>query len=364
MTSVRAQNEGSLFQRGRDGKWVATVTMADGRRRSASAGSKSEGAALLKMLLDQRDRSVKDPRRVRVGSYLLAWTSRLADLAPATMRQHEMIVRVHLAPYFARRLLVALTPSDVDAYLDRTDLDPQTRRHHRATLRRALADAVRDGLVNRNVAALSRPPRMDKAERTYLSATQVRRIITDARDERYWPLWVVIVTTGMRVSEALGLAWSDVDLPDRSLAVSHQLARVDGEWVRVKPKTRRSRRTITLTPEAVDALTEQRQRQDIERDGPRPIDSLVFTTEAGQPIHSSNVLPSWYRTLRRLGLPKVTTHDLRHTSATLMLQAGVPLPVIAEILGHSTMRVTADLYAHIVPELRRDAAERLSGMLR
>lgn len=233
----------------------------------------------------------------------------------------------------------------------------------RGTLRRALQDAVRDGLLNRNVAALAEPPPMHKAERTYLTTAQVRHLIEGARDERLWPLWVVIVTTGLRVSEALGLAWSDVG-PD-SVTVRHQLARQDGEWVRREPKTRRSRRSVALIPIAVEAMAEQRRRQDEERgEYPQPIDGLVFTTPTGAPIHATNLLPELRRTLAELGLPKVTVHDLRHSAASMMLTAGVPLPVIADVLGHSTMRVTADLYAHVGVELRRDAADRLAEALR
>jgi integrase len=288
----------------------------------------------------------------------------VTGLAPATLRQHEMIVRVHLEPSLGHRYLTQLTPSDVDAYLDALTLDPQTKRHHRSTLRRALADALRDGLVTRNVAALSRPPRMHKAERTYLTAGQVRRVIEGARDEPYWPLWVLIATTGLRVSEALGLAWSDVDLTAETLTVRYQLARLDGAWVRTRPKTRKSRRTIPLTAEAVAALREQRTRQDAAMgDHPRPIEGLVFTTDTGHPIHSTNVLPSWYRTLARLRLPRVTIHDLRHSAASILLAAGVPLPVIADMLGHSTMRVTADLYAHVGQGLRREAADAMHEAL-
>lgn len=351
--------------------------MPDGRRRSASARSKSEGVERLRELLRQRDQAVADPSRLRVGAYLQRWIASLR-LAPATMRQHSMIVERHLVPALGHRLLVGLTPGDVDAYLDGArsvrgaPLDPQTRRHHRATLRRALADAVRDGLVSRNVAALSRPPRMHKAERTYLTVAQARLVISDPSPDRLWPLWVLILTTGLRVSEALGLAWSDV--ADGTLTVRHQLRRrrkMDPDydptdrWARSSPKTRRSRRSIPLTPEAIEALRVQQAQQATERgDQPEPIDGLIFTTLAGHPIHSSNVLPSWYTTLRRLGLPRVTIHDLRHSAASIMLGAGVPLPVIAEILGHSSIRITADLYAHIGVELRRDAADRLHEALR
>lgn len=203
---------------------------------------------------------------------------------------------------------------------------------------------------------------MHKAERVYLSTAQVRRILEDGRDERHWPLFVLIATTGLRVSEALGLAWSDIG--PASVTVKHQLARVDGAWARSKPKTRRSRRTIPLTPQAIEALAVQRIRQDAERgDHPRPIEGLVFTTPTGAPIHSTNLLPPWRALLARLGLPRVTLHDLRHAAATIMLSEGVPLPTIAAVLGHSTIRVTADLYAHVIEESKLQASEAMARAL-
>lgn len=367
MPNVRGRNEGTLFRRKRDNRWVASVTMPDGRRRSASDPSKDVAVGLLRDLIDQRDRSVvQDPRRLRVGPYLRQWIADVQPrLAPATWRKHESIIRVHLIPALGSRYLSLLSVAEVRQYLDRAAGDPQSVRHHRATLRRALADAYRDRLVDRNVAALAEGPKLNKAERRWLKASEARRIIEEARDERYWPLWVLILTTGLRVSEALGLAWSDIDLPNASIKVRRQLVRLNGEWGRGKLKTRQSRRDIELVPQAVEALTEQRRRQDAERgDYPQPIDGLVFTTQTGQPVHSTNVLPSWYQTLRRLGLPRVTTHDLRHSAASMMLAAGVPLPVIAATLGHSSIRVTADLYSHVGVELRREAADKLAEALR
>lgn len=364
MATVRGHNEGSLFFRQRDRRWVAVVTMPNGRRRSRSAASKSAGLAELRELLRQRDASIpKDPRSVRLGPYLREWLVEVRPrLAPATWRKHESIVRSGLDPALGHRRLSDLSVADVRGYLAGLAVDPQTARHHRATLRRALADALRDGLVARNVAALAEAPPMHKAERVYLTTAQVRTLIA-ARDERLWPLWAVIVTTGLRISEALGLAWSDVG-PD-SVTVRYQLARQDGEWVRREPKTRRSRRTIPLIPVAVEALAEQRRRQDAERgDHPEPIDGLVFTTPTGAPIHATNLLPELRRTLAYLGLPRVTIHDLRHAAASMMFDVGIPVEVIADILGHSTVRVTQDLYVHRKPELRREAVNRLAEALR
>lgn len=369
---------GSVFFRERpshgrtERRWVATMRMPDGSRPSIACPHDHkrsdrhpcpEATANLDTLRRIRDGlAPPDLRALTVGRFLQRWVSRL-DLAPATIRQHEMIVRVHLEPAFRHRLVTQLVPSDVDAYLDRRDLDPQTLRHHRATLRRALSDAVRDGYIDRNPAALSHAPRMQKAERRYLTATEARRLIDSSRDERLWPLWTLLVCTGLRLSEALGLSWGDVS--GTTLTVRRKLLRVDHQWATDKPKTAKSRRTITLIPPAIEALAEQQRRQDADRGTrPRPIRGLVFTTETGLPIHGTNVLPPFRRALEAAGLPKVTLHDLRHSYATVALAAGVPMPVIAATLGHSSLRVTADLYAHVTPELHEEAAAKVAEALR
>lgn len=365
MTNVRARNEGSLFRRSRDGRWVATVLMPDGRRRSRSTESKAQGAKALAELIRQRDAAIPaDPSLLRLGTYLEKWLDDVKPrLAPATWRKHESIIRVHVVPGLGHRRLSELSVTDVRRWLGSGTMDGQTRRHLRATLRRALGDAIRDGLLLRNPAALAEPAPLDKAERRILSAEDVRLVTYEARDELYWPLWVVIANTGLRVSEALGLAWSDVDLQRREVRVRVQLARQDGTWVRRPLKTRKSKRTVPLTEDAIEALRVQRERQIVAQDV-RPIDGLVFTTPTGYPVHSSNILPDWYRTLSRLGLPKVTTHDLRHSAATIMFRQGVPIEAIADLLGHSTTRVTADLYRHRVPEVQRSAIDLLAKAIR
>lgn len=373
------RGEGSLFLRTRSShgkterRWVATMRMPDGSRPAYACSHQHEKgekrpcpeaqARLDELERIKRDLAPPDLRTLTVGDFLRRWVMGMTDLAPMTYRQHEMIVRVHLEPAFRHKLLTALRPSDVDAYLSRRDLHPQTLRHHRSTLRRALNDAVRDQYIASNPAALSRPPRLRTTERRYLTAAEARRLIDTSRDDRLWPLWTLLVTTGLRLSEALGLAWSDVDLDAGTVRVARRLLRVNGEWRTTQPKTAKSRRTVMLIPQAVEALREQRVRQDEWRDSPKPIDGLVFTTPSGKPIHGPNVLPSFYRALERAGLPRLTLHDLRHSCATMLLTAGVPLPVIAKTLGHSSIRVTADLYAHIVPELERDAAARLAEAL-
>jgi len=384
MPDVRSHNEGTIYLRADTLRWTAQVTMRDGSRPAAGCkhtdhkpGEKracQEAKAELAKLIALRDRGAPaSARNVTLGRFLETWLVDVrGHLAPATWRKHRSVIRVHLIPALGHRRLSDLSVADVRAFLaGRDDLDPQTRRHHRSTLRRALGDGLRDGLITRNVAALAEPPRMNRKQRTYLDADQAKALIDGTRDDRYHALWTLAVTTGMRESEMLALRWSDVDLAGRTVSVSRTLHRTrpgdpdydrKDPWAFLPPKTDKSRRTIPLATVTVDALRAHERRQLEERMAAgKPGKGLVFTTPAGQPIHGTNLLPLLYAHLERLGLPRVTIHDLRHSAATVLLASGVPLPVIAAILGHSTIRVTADLYAHVVPELSRDAADRMQG---
>lgn len=416
MDLMRGHNEGSLFQRKTGpskGQWVALVAMRDGRRVSRYAKDREGAKAELAELLRLRDVGAPLTGRIRLSAYLERWLSDGTHrMAPATRRKHESIVRVHLVPALGGIRLSELSVHDVDAYLveARRRVGPQSVRHHRSTLRRALSDAVREGLAARNVGQLSAASPVAARERTILDAAGARRLIETTRDTPYGPLWTILVTTGLRISEALGLAWSDVELGGNDAAVSgrsvsmgglsgtrrddhelaerghggplrrslpsgaritgpsitvrRQLARENGEWVHRPPKTAKGRRTIPLTALGVSALQTRRAAQ--ARDmgtRPQPIDGLVFTTSRGQPLHETNTLKALGTALAAAGLPRVTQHDLRHSCATLLYSMAVPLETIADILGHSSSRITGDLYRHRVPELQSEAALRMQEAL-
>lgn len=367
MQAVRGHREGSIFRRktGRDaGVWVSAVTMRDGRRVSRTSHSRDDAKAELAELIRLRDARAPITDRIRLGDYLGRWVNEPRSLAPATRRKHEQIIRLHIVPVLGHVRLSELSTADVGDLLASLGLADRSVGHVRATLRRCLADAVRDGLVSRNVGALAVPPRQSHADRPILDATQARRLIDATRGTRYGPLWTVLLTTGLRISEALGLAWSAVDLAAPSITVRHQLAREDGKWVRRKPKTDKGRRTIPLTPLGVEALRAQQAMQEQDRGGaPRPIDGLVFLSPAGRPLHSTNTLADLYADLDRAKLPRVTQHDLRHSAATILYSMGIPIESIADMLGHSTTRVTADLYRHRVESMQREAADAMQRAL-
>ena len=293
-----------------------------------------------------------------------------------------MHVRCYLTPTLGRLPLARLTPAEVERTLagfltsgrpqrpeKRTrgrqnagGISPLTVRHIRATLRRALADAVRDGLVGRNAAADARPVYVPHRPVSYLEAPHVRHLLDATEADEYGPLYTLAVSTGLRLGELLGLGWADIDLSAGTLTVRRSLALArEGGWALSQPKSTRSRRTIPLPALARDALGRQRERQDAVREVAgsawQDQDGLVFTDAIGRALHPHVVSAAFQRARDAAGLPRVRFHDLRHSAATLMLAEGVPLAVISEWLGHAGIAITAAHYAAVVPELRRDAAD-------
>ena len=248
-------------------------------------------------------------------------------------------------------------------------LAPRTAAGCRTTLRKALADAQRDGLVGRNVAALARPPRVPGREVEFLDRDELRQLLASVADEPMGPLVTLAATTGLRQGELLGLAWADIDRTRATLSVRHAMA-LDwsGGWSLSEPKTSRSRRTIHLPAQALGALARQETRQEQARttagdqvwDGR---DGLVFTDTVGRPMTPTEVSRTFRAMLDRAGVKRVPFHALRHSWATLALAAGVPLKVISDNLGHASITVTAAFYSGIVPELNRDAADAIGRAL-
>jgi integrase len=199
-----------------------------------------------------------------------------------------------------------------------------------------------------------------------LSPSQVKLLIDGTASDRLGPLWAVIGTTGLRIAEALGLVWDDVDLDGGLIHVRHTLHRVDGEWQLHEPKTEKSRRSVPLAPATVGVLKRHKVRQMEERlaAGRPGSEGLVFATVRGQPIHPSNAVALLRAATDRLGLPRSTCHGLRHTVATVQLAKGVPVAQVAAWLGHSSSRVTEMVYGHLTGNDLTAGAEVMELMVR
>jgi len=372
----RPRGEGSIYV-GADGRARGAILVVDpdtGQkvRRVVSGRNRADVREKLAKLRKDLDAgvSVKPGGPKTLAAYVVTWLPALRQrVRPSTWRSHELHLRLYVLPALGDVPLAQVTPTSVErmtaAMIQRKPrpLSPTTARSARTTLRMILRDAERDGLVARNAAALARPPRAERHELRVLTTNETRRFLAGTVDDEFGPLFTVAATTGMRQGEVLGLRWQDVELsgPVPTLTVRRSLARTADGFGLAEPKTTRSRRTIDLAPAAVAALRRQRIRQKEARlaagDLWQDRDNLAFTDELGLPLSGPHVTKAFSATLGRLGLPHVRYHDLRHGAASMMLAQGVPLKVVSETLGHSGIAITADVYAHLSREQRREAAD-------
>ncbi len=371
MPGRRGNGEGSFYKR-KNGTWAAAMSLPDGRRKFYYGNTRDEVRRKLAAAVHAQDTGAfTDARGVTVGGFLDQW---LADVVKPSVRQwtymgYEVHVRLHIKPALGRVTLDRLTPMQVQALLNaklKEGLSAKSVRGVRATLRTALNQAVRWGMISRNAATAVELPKTRRYDIQPLTPAEARTFIDSIRGDRLEALYSVALTMGLRQGEALGLRWSDVDLEMGYLRITKQLQRVDGTLQRVELKTDRSRRTLVLPASINKGLMDHRSRQIEERAaaGEEWKESgFVFTTPEGLPLEGTTVSRHFHRHLDRASLAQRRFHDLRHSCATLLLVQGVSPRVVMEVLGHSEIAMTMNTYTHVIPELRRDAADRMEALL-
>lgn len=240
-------------------------------------------------------------------------------------------------------------------------------RVHRG-LKTALRHAVKIGLIANNPIDRVTPPKPPRKEMRPLTPDEVEIFLESTRDDQLHALWLLLVTTGMRIGEATGLNWTDLDLEAGTLQIRHAVKRVKGEGLVIGDvKTAHSRRRIVLAAGTVDALRVHQQRQAFARKiaGDSWSDrGLVFCTGTGGPLDVGYVAHAKDRALTAAGLPHVRTHDLRHTAATYLLSQGVHPKVVQDLLGHSSITLTMNTYSHVLPSLHQEVAGHMDRLIR
>lgn len=274
-------------------------------------------------------------------------------------------------PGLGPTVLTKLTRQEVQHYLNeklKAGNSPSLVRYLRTVMRIGLNQALRDELIARNPAALAKPPRVEKREVLPFNPEQAGRFLKAAQDHRLEAPFTVGLAVGLRSGECSALRWKeDVDVAAGTITVHHTLQRQKGDGlVLVPPKSDKSRRTIELPTVCVTALKKHQKRQEGERQwtGTRWHDTgHVFTTTIGTPIDDRKILREFDALVKAAGLPKQRFHDLRHAAITLLGAQGVPLKVIAEIVGHSDIRLTQKVYQHVFQPAKREAADKMNALL-
>lgn len=368
---MRGKGEGSIYKDKR-GRWRGAVSLPNGKRRYVSGRTRREVSVKVARLQEQvLTGSLAAPGRLTVAGFMERWLAEHVrpNRAPKTSHGYAEVVRLYIVPHVGRVPLARLTPAHVQgmlAALTAGGKSARTVEYAHGVLSRALNVAVRWELIPRNPAAAVTPPAPARRERDFLSVDQARRLLAALEGDRLRPLYLLGLSLGLRRGEALGLTWADVNLEDATVTVRRSLVAVGPELVESRPKTPESWATLPLPDFAVTALREHRARQLEERlraGAAWRETGYVFTTAVGTPIAPRNLLRHWYGVLHRAGLPRMPFHALRHSAASLLLAQGVPLRTVQQVLRHSKVSLTADLYGHLTLDVTREAVRGMDALL-
>ena len=364
MAGKRANGEGTVYKR-KDGRYVTRVTLPSGARRSWYFVEREDATAKLRTVLTDIAGG-RPPTRgdIPLRQHLERWLAETAHtVKPSHRVAREKNVRLHLVPQLGKVRLDRLTVLDVEAACRRLLASPSPRtgrpyssttvRQAHAVLRAALADAVRWGLVSRNVAAEARAPRVADFEPVVWSPDEAHRFLDAVVDDPLEALWIVALTTGMREGELLALRWEDVDLDRARLDIVQSVVRIPKQGaVFGTPKTAKSKaRGTPLTQRAVVALRRRKSALPAMRVKAGPLwrdHGLVFCTAIGTPLHPSNLTARRFRPLCvKAKVPAIRFHDLRHSCASVLYALGADDRKVSELLRHSSVAFTHQRYIHV-----------------
>ena len=370
-----ANGDGSVWLR-KDGRWSGGVYVRaiNGRIERRYVYGKTRREVLRKVIELQKqhnDGLPAGPTTLTVERYLQEWLDHIKHhVRPQTYIGYESNIRLHIIPRIGSKKLVRLTVRDVRLMIDNvrdSGMSPRMVQWIHSTLRSALQHAFSEELVTRNVA---KSVRVEQPENITViepfTSIEAHTFLHKVQGHRLYALWVIMLMLGLRRSEVCGLHWLDVDLDNGTLRVSRGLQRVNGSLRELPPKTRRSRRTIPLPLLCVQVLREHRERQAKERVDARrgwADTPYVFTSTVGTPLEPRTLTRTFHALCTRHGLRRVRLHDLRHSCVSLLLALGVHPRIVMEIVGHSAIEMTMNVYGHVTLDNQRAALDLLNGQL-
>lgn len=380
----------SVYKRGTTWTFHAHWTDLAGVERQAKKGGhrtklEAERAEALHLASVVQGRYVA-PSGLTVGGFLVdRWLpSRTGKLKPSTLDAYRGMVTAYVVPRIGHVPLTKLDTATLDAFYGQlladgrahrrpgepAGLSPKTVRNVAGLLSKALRDAVRWQLISHSPAVQAEPPAKASPEMRCWTPAQLGAFLDHVADDRLYAVWLLAATTGARRGELLGLRWTDLDLPATGqgrMRVVTTRVRAGGAIVEVPPKTARGRRVVSLDPEVVAALRtfrKARQEEGLALGLPWNAGGLVVAHPDGVGVHPRGLTRWFYAHARVAGLPPIRLHDLRHSSVTTALAAGVPVKVVSQRIGHANITVTMSVYAHVLPGDDEAAADAIAALIR
>ena len=371
----RGNGEGSVFQRKSDKKWVASITLDDGKRKVLYGKTKKEVTEkLIKVRREQQQGMLSVTSKTKMSEYIEGWLENYKrGVRPNTHQRACEIMRLHILPTLGNIQLDKLTPQHLDRLYSKKlkELSPTTVQTIHNTLHKALSDAVKQGILLINVSERVEAPRKNEYEARVFSEEETRTFLMAIRNHSLYVLLLIDVSTGMRRGEIVGLKWNDIDLKRGILQVRRAIVRrpteLGGGYAEAPLKTKRSRRSIMLPAYIVAILEQYRaQQMSIMQQNGQPWDEQrwLFCKPDGNHLNPQHDVYEEFKViLSKAGLPDIRFHDLRHTAATMHLGLMTNPKIVQEILGHSTISITMDAYSHVLPPMHREAMGNINEWL-
>lgn len=378
---------------GADGKPVYYVVLeldrVDGKRKTKwlnvrkelglpkPATKRQAEQLLVDKLKELQEGTYIEPSGMTVAEFLKKWVNDYGkgSWRQSTLDNYSTIIRLHINPEIGAIPLDKLRPLNLQqlyavkmeggrADKKKGGLSVRTVRLIHHIMNESLAMAVKWGLVSRNVAEATTQPKAAAKKREAWTPEEARAFLSSLSGHRMYPLYLLALSTGMRRGEIIGLRWQDIDLDNGSLAISQAVVAVNGKAIVSEPKTSSSRRTVALSAQVTETLRKHGESQKAELSALGAAnEGFVFTSETGGRLDPRNLLRHFQKTASNAGLRVIPFHSLRHTSATMMLQAGIHPKVVAERLGHSRINITLDTYSHVLPDMQSQAASAMENAL-
>lgn len=374
----RGRGEGGVYQRA-DGVWCASLSLGydgDGKRRRRRVYGRTKGEALERLAAIRQEAQagiMAAPERITLAAHWRDWLdAKAADVRPSTIANYGQFFDAYIRPTFGGSRLTGIDYRQINAWLaglDKQGLSRRTVGYAAYLLRACLDDAVRKGIVPANQARLAAKRPQIKEEARYLTPDELKRFLRACHDVRLGDAFIFAVFTGLRPGEWMGLTWGAIDWAHRRVRVSHGLTRVAGQATLGPPKTKAGKRILTVAEVALDALKRQKRRQAEEQlaaAGKWGNEwGLVFTTPDGRPLRSSNVRNRDFAMVCRAAeIEGAHPHTLRHTNASILIDAGLGPKDVAARLGHDDIRTTLQTYGHLFPGRDEKAADALDDFAR
>jgi integrase len=357
-----------------DGRWCASITLENRKRKSFYGKTRKEVQEKLRIALNEQKQGILStgPQQT-IKQFLEQWLEEVhkSSIRIGTYRGYRGYLDKHILPALGRIPIQKLTPQHVQAFYTRKQqegLSAKSINNIHGMLHKALDHAVRWGLVPRNVCDAVSLPKQTRHEIQPLTEKQAQQLLVVARGHSLEGLLTLAVTTGMRSGELLALKWQDINFDTGSLHIRRSMGYISGKgYLEFEPKTAKGRRKIVLPPFVCEALKQHRTRQ-LEvrlKAGTRWQEhDLVFCNIYGGYLDPAHLRQRFDKLLKDEGLPDVRFHDLRHSAATILLGMGVPAKVVQEILGHSQISMTMDIYSHVLPDMQQQAMNKMDDLFR